>query len=64
MANIFAGLEKKNNVNGQTGNTANIFAGLEKQETPYERYRRQYNLNNNAGSSDDEPGFFLVLNPV
>ena len=58
MANIFAGLEKKNNVNGQTGNTANIFAGLEKQETPYERYRRQYNLNNNAGSSDDEPGFF------
>ena len=28
MANIFAGLEKKNNVNGQTGNTANIFAGL------------------------------------
>jgi N12 class adenine-specific DNA methylase len=58
MANIFAGLEKNNNVNGQTGNTANIFAGLEKQETPYERYRRQYNLNNNAGSSDDEPGFF------
>lgn len=58
MANIFAGLEKNNNVNEQNGNTANIFAGLEKQETPYERYRRQYNLNNNAGASDEEPGFF------
>lgn len=57
MANAFANFNPRNN-QIQQNNKQNSFAGFTPEETPYERYRRQYNLNNNAGSSDDEPGFF------
>lgn len=58
MANAFANFKPGSNNQIQQNNRQNSFAGFTPEETPYERYRRQYNLNNNAGSSDDEPGFF------
>lgn len=58
MANAFANFKPGSNNQIQQNNRQNSFAGFTPEKTPYERYRRQYNLNNNAGSSDDEPGFF------